>query len=827
MLNEEQSREFCSLRRRAIELDYMDLNPPQREAVMTARGPLLLLAGAGSGKTTVLIRRIGCLLKYGRGAESTEAPDYAGEEDLEFLRSYVEHPDTEEEWRKDRLCTMDPVLPWSIIAITFTNKAAGELKSRLESTLGSSAEGIWASTFHSACVRILRRDIEKLGMSRDFTIYDTDDSQRVVRDILKDFNLDDRQYTPRSVLSDISRAKDRMLSPEEYLKECRASGDWRRTKIAEIYQEYQSRLWKAGALDFDDLIYDTVRLLQEHEDVRGYYQNKFRYVLVDEYQDTSHMQYLLVSLLAGKWKNICVVGDDDQSIYRFRGATIENILSFEEEYPGTKVIRLEQNYRSTGNILNAANAVIRNNMGRKGKTLWTEHPEGEKVVLYTARDESEEARYVAGRILEDRSRGGDWKDHAVLYRMNAQSRALEDAMKYNAIPYRIVGGIRFFERSEVKDMLAYLTVVRNPDDDLRLSRILNVPARGIGQRTLEELQRISRDEGVSLWNVICRAGEYPQLGRAAGKLNSFAVLVDGLREKSRTLPLEEFYQEVLEDTGYLSALLEKNTEESRSRMENVQELASSIRGYEERAEGEPTLSGFLDEIALYTDLDSLNEGDDYVVLMTIHSSKGLEFDHVYVTGMEDEIFPSSRSMDTQEDLEEERRLCYVAMTRARETLTLTCARQRLLFGRTSYNRPSTFTREIPDELLNRQGQDYRRSRMQAEPEEDYEETDRYGYTRSGWQPERSSGSGAGRKTSSSPGWSTARSSSPPGRRSGGGSSGASFRVGEMVEHTVFGRGMVVSVRPMGGDALLEIAFDEVGTKKLMQNTASQYMKKAD
>ena len=497
MLTREEELRFCKARRAAIELDFQNLNPEQRRAVLATEGPLLLLAGAGSGKTTVLIHRIANLMKYGRGSDSDEVPDWVTEDDLAFLEGYAasrERPAPEDK-EQERLCRLDPAVPWSIIAITFTNKAAGELKERLERMLGPEANDIWASTFHSACVRILRRDIERLGFRSGFTIYDTADSERVVKDILKDFGLDDKTFPPKSVLGYISRAKDAMKLGADYLRECEKSGDFRLVKIAKIYVEYERRLREANALDFDDIILHTVRLLQQFDDVREYYQKKFRYVLIDEYQDTNHLQYQLASALAGGYENICVVGDDDQSIYRFRGATIENILSFEQQYKGARVIRLEQNYRSTKNILEASNAVIRNNQGRKGKELWTEQDAGDKVMCYTAMNEHDEAQYVAAQILTGFSGGRAWKDHAVLYRMNAQSNQLEQAFKRNGIPYRIIGGIRFFDRAEVKDMLAYLCVVNNPNDDLRLGRIINNPPRGIGATTVERAQAIAAAGG--------------------------------------------------------------------------------------------------------------------------------------------------------------------------------------------------------------------------------------------------------------------------------------------------------------------------------------------
>ncbi len=618
MLNHQEELRFCRARRGAIAREFSQLNPEQQKAVLATEGPLLLLAGAGSGKTTVLINRIANLMEYGRGSDSEEVPEWVTSDDLAFLEDYAAGkiaPAPEDKARQERLCRLEPAAPWTILAITFTNKAAGELKDRLAKMLGPEAEDVWASTFHSACVRILRRDIDRLGFASSFTIYDTDDSIRVIKDCLKDLNLDDKQFPPRTVLGYISRAKDAMKLAEEYLAECEKSGDYRLAKIAKIYVEYQRRLWEASALDFDDIILHTVRLLQQFEEVRSFYQRKFRYVLIDEYQDTNNLQYLLASTLAGGYENFCVVGDDDQSIYRFRGATIENILSFEKQYPACRTIRLEENYRSTKHILEASNAVIRNNQGRKGKELWTKAGEGEKLHLYTAMNESDEAQYVAARILEDYSQGIPWKDHAVLYRMNAQSNQMEQAFKRNGVPYRIIGGTRFFDRAEVKDMIAYLAVLNNPGDDLRLTRIINNPPRGIGLKTVETAQEVARRENTSLYAVIDHARQYPELERSAGKLAVFTSLMAELRELLGKLPLDQFYEELIVRTGYGTMLETKNTVEDRTRLENVRELLTSIRGYLENAGDEPSLAGFLDEIALYTDLDSHDPDQDCVVMM--------------------------------------------------------------------------------------------------------------------------------------------------------------------------------------------------------------------
>ena len=842
MLDHQQELRFCRARRGAIARDFARLNPEQRDAVLATEGPLLLLAGAGSGKTTVLINRIANLMQYGRGSDSPEVPEWVTPDDLAFLEEYAAgagapaQPDKE---RQERLCRLDPAAPWTILAITFTNKAAGELKDRLAKMLGPEAEDVWASTFHSACVRILRRDIHRLGFASSFTIYDTDDSLRVVKDCLKDLNLDDKQFPPRSVLGYISRAKDAMKLAEDYLAECEKSGDFRLEKIAKVYVEYQRRLWEASALDFDDLILHTVRLLQQFEDVREYYQRKFRYVLIDEYQDTNYSQYLLASTLAGGHENLCVVGDDDQSIYRFRGATIENILSFEKQYPGCRTIRLEENYRSTKHILEAANAVIRNNQGRKGKELWTRAGEGDKLHLYQAMNESDEAQYVAARILEDYSQGLAWKDHAVLYRMNAQSNQLEQAFKRNGVPYRIIGGTRFFDRAEVKDMLAYLAVLNNPEDELRLTRIINNPPRGIGAKTVETAQAVAQREGASLYAVIDNARMYPELERSAAKLAVFTNLMAQLRQLLEELPLDKFYEELIVRTGYGTMLETKNTVEDRTRLENVRELLTSIHGYLENAGDEPSLAGFLDEIALYTDLDSHDPDQDCVVLMTMHSAKGLEFPVVFVVGAEEGIFPGVRAIGEQDEMEEERRLCYVAMTRAKKKLFLTCASQRMLFGRTSANRPSRFLNEIPTELVERSGRSFLDDSSgwggipsRASGYGGYERRGSYGSAggRSPFdqRPQYGEAGPAGgdyggfRRAMSGAGRAAPRAAGQP---SGNAAAAAAFHKGDMVQHKAFGKGMILSIQKMGGDALVEIAFDNVGTKRLMLKSAAAHMTK--
>ena len=828
--------QYIAARKAVIARDFQRLNPMQRQAAMTTEGPLLLLAGAGSGKTTVLIQRVYNLLTYGRGSDSDFVPDWATEEDLAFLENFPEHPDELEKNQARRLCAVDVPHPWEIIAITFTNKAAGELKDRLAARLGPMANDIWASTFHSACVRILRRDIDRIGFDKDFTIYDTDDSKRVIKDILKELNLDEKAFQPKSILSIISSSKDKYESPADFAKKHAGENDWKMSRIAKVYEKYAQKLRAANALDFDDIIYHTVTLLQQEPEVLHYYQDKFRYVLVDEYQDTNHLQYLLTSLLAGGRKNLCVVGDDDQSIYRFRGANIENILNFEKQYSNARTIRLEQNYRSTQNILDAANAVIKNNIGRKGKTLWTDNGSGETVTVKTTFNESDEANYVVGDILMGVNRGRNFRDTAVLYRMNAQSNALEYAMKRNGIPYKVVGGMKFFDRAEVKDMLAYLCVLNNPLDDLRLRRIINTPARGIGATTMDKVAQLADSQGASLYEIIRNADLFPELKSASAKLLKFADLIDNLRRAGGELALPEFYDAVCDQTGYVKALEEKNDMESRGRIENVQELKSNILGFLEQDPEDATLSGFLNEIALYTDLDSVEADDNCVTMMTIHSAKGLEFPAVYVVGMEEGIFPGSSAQYDEEELEEERRLCYVAMTRAKEKLTLTNCRQRMLYGRTSANKPSRFLEEIPEDNM----------RWESKPEprfgglgdDDTFGGDRYeggfGGASYGGYGQRSARPASGGASWSSGGVHSYRDTAAktPTQRplqsvrksSVSAAPLLQLQQGDMVEHTAFGKGMVLSVRPMGGDALVEVAFDQVGAKKLMLKSAGSHMK---
>ena len=795
---------FINARQAYIASQFCNLNAMQQGAVLTTQGPLLLLAGAGSGKTTVLINRIANILRFGRGSDSIDIPDTITEEDVLFLEGLQEPITDFERSRADYLCALDPAAPWSVIAITFTNKAANELKDRLAAMLGPQAEDIWAMTFHSACCRILRRDIERIGYTKSFTIYDAADSERLMKQIIQDMGLDDKTFPAKYVLSIISRQKDKFISADEMIEHIESTNDLRMLHVARAYQRYQTKLKENNALDFDDIIFQTVVLLQNFDDVRTYYQRKFRYVLVDEYQDTNHLQYLLTSLLAGGYENICVVGDDDQSIYRFRGATIENILNFEKQYRGSKVIRLEQNYRSTQSILNAANAVIAHNIGRKGKRLWTANDQGDPITVYEAADEGAEANFVAGQIIS-KSKGISFKDYAVLYRTNAQSNALEFAFKRNGIPYRVIGGMRFFDRAEVKDMLSYLCVINNRSDDLRLHRIINNPPRGLGAKTIEVADRLAEAEGKGLYHVVSDPYSYGPLEKSAGRLMQFTVLIEelaALLDEGMSLP--DFYEEVMLRTGYIAMLENKPTEENKTRLENIRELKSSIQAYVQNAEM-PTLAGFLEEIALYTDLEQYNESDDAAVMMTMHSAKGLEFPNVFLVGFEDGLFPGMRAIGEPEEMEEERRLCYVAITRAKKNLTISYARQRMLYGRTNAALASRFLREIPEECTVKKG-GYQRPQTYSGTSFDHPYHSTIDFRSAPQRPAYAR---------------TSLSSTPTTQKT----SYLELNRGDMVLHTAFGKGLVLSVVKMGGDALLEIAFDEIGTKKLMAKTASAHMKR--
>ena len=772
--------DFINLRREVIKKYFGRMNDRQFEAVTTVDGPVLVLAGAGSGKTTVLVNRILNLVKFGNGYNSTFVPNVSDEDiksGLDFLSGITD-------FVPDRVFGVNEVKPWNILAITFTNKAAGELKERIAAKLGDDALDIWAGTFHSVCGKILRRNAELLGFSSHFTIYDTDDQRRLMKEIMKQHNIDDKFVPHKYVLSEISSLKDKLITPEEY--EQSAGIDYRKKIVAQLYKLYQTRLKNADAMDFDDMIVYTVRLLEQNDDVLEYYQNKFRYVCVDEYQDTNYAQYVLVSLLAGGKNNICVVGDDDQSIYRFRGATIENILNFEDEYKGAKTIRLEQNYRSTSNILNAANKVISNNKGRKGKTLWTDNGDGSKILVHTAYDEREEARFVADGILDYVKKGGKFADNAILYRMNAQSNSMENVFVRSGIAYKIIGGTRFYDRKEIKDVLAYLHLINNTKDDIRLRRIINEPKRSIGDTTVNHAAEIAEELGVSIYDVLKRADEFAALSRAQNKIKEFCNIIEELCDIAEESSISDLFENVLERTGY-KFMLECEGEEGLERLQNVKELASNIAQYELESD-EPTLSEFLEEIALINDIDSLETESDKVILMTIHSAKGLEFDNVYLVGMEEGIFPGNQSIYGGEaEIEEERRLAYVAITRAKKKLTVTNTQSRMLFGSTNRNMPSRFLREIPQELCEISGFTPKTYEVKVHA------------------------------NSFTPSAATRTSSFVAEKKQTVSSS--NYSIGQRVLHKTFGEGMILGVTPMGNDTLLEIAFDTVGTKKIMAGFA--------
>lgn len=781
---------YASLRRAIIEDEFSGLNEMQRQAVFNTEGPLLLLAGAGSGKTTVLINRIINLLKYGRGYESELAPATAGDAEIKKLAAYLADPASEVPDDIADLCAMAPPKPYQIIAITFTNKAARELKERLSVACGNVADDIWAHTFHSACIRILRRHGKAVGFGRGFTIYDEDDKKKMLAEIIKDLGYDDKQFDIKGVTIEISRAKDKLITASEYC--ANAGDDFYKKTVGKIYESLQRKMRAASALDFDDIIMKTVELLETNKDAREYYQNKFKYVLVDEYQDTNYAQYKLCSLLAGGCGNICVVGDDDQSIYKFRGATIENILKFEQQYKNSRTIRLEQNYRSTSNILSAANDVISNNSERKGKTLWTENGEGEQLRMFIAENQDDEGQYISSEILKAYGKGTKFTDFAVLYRNHALSNSIENAFKRNAIPYRMVSGLRFFDRAEVKDMLAYLWVLNNPSDTIRLRRIINNPPRKIGAKTLDVVTQIATSEELNEFDIAVNARSYPDLERAAEPLAAFAEMITELRAQAQVLSISDLYDLLLEKCGYLRMLENQNTNESRARAENVMELKSNIITYEQTHD-ESILSDFLEEIALFTDIDRHDDKADAVTMMTMHSAKGLEFKTVFLCGIEEGIFPSFRSIDSPEDIEEERRICYVAMTRAKEMLHITCAKKRMLYGQTSFAKPSRFTEEITDQFISK----HISNRMHQRA--------------------------AGARVKPSIAKTILKSSLT--RPNQGDNEMLRLNTGEQINHKAFGDGKVLSATPMGGDVLLEVSFDKVGTKMMMAKTASEFIKK--
>ncbi len=787
---------FYSIRQQIIEKNFTSLNNMQKKAVFSTEGPLLVLAGAGSGKTTVLVNRIANLIKYGKAYYSKEEIDISPYEEELLLRV----ASGEEINNIDYLLQVNPVNPWQILAITFTNKAANELKSRIINKIGEDAEDIWASTFHSCCVRILRRAADHLGYTSDFTIYDTDDSKRVIKECMKELSLSDKIIAPKSVIIEISNAKNSEIGPEQYLNENQY--DFLKKSIGEIYGLYQKKLKNANAMDFDDLLYNTVKLFRQNGDILEYYQNKFRYILVDEYQDTNRLQYVFVSLLANKYKNICVVGDDDQSIYRFRGATIENILSFEDEYYDSKVIRLEQNYRSTQTILDAANSVIAHNIQRKGKNLWTDNGIGEKIIYHNAQFDREEGIYVATNIQKMLNKGMKPSDFAVLYRMNSQSNIIEQELVKRAISYKIIGGHKFYDRKEIKDALSYLCVIANPDDIVRLDRIYNEPKRGIGEASFNAVREISENLGISILEVMLNAEDYPKLSRASKKLKAFAEMINEFRDFSEVNTISDLLVEVLDKSGYILSL-DLEPERKADRIENLDQLKNNIDEYIYNTE-EPSLNDFLQNVALMTDIDNYNSEDDSVILMTVHAAKGLEFDTVFLVGMEENIFPSDVSKNEPGGIEEERRLAYVAITRAKRQLYITNAKQRLLFGMTRYNPVSMFVKEIPENLMENSPESKRR---QTAVRNEY------------------SGIQSGYKSVSAPSFSSDKPRNNNYGFSGGvnkpkpAKSNITYKVGDTVVSSTFGEGVVLSVKPMGNDCMLEVAFIEGKTKKIMANYA--------
>ena len=779
------------LKRAALNHYFQNLNTPQQQAVFHVNGPVLVLAGAGSGKTTAMIHRIVQMIHFGDGWVQANAS--ITKEDAAYLKDYIADKQPADLERLCSILAVQPIQPWHILAITFTNKAANELRSRLLQAIGEEcASMLHASTFHSACVRILRRSISKLGYDSNFTIYDTDDSQRLMKSCIADADVSEKQFPPRAVLTEISLAKDRMCSPEYFCIE--AGSDYRKMVIGKLYKEYQNRLKSANALDFDDLIYKTVELLESFPEELEYYQNRFRYIMVDEYQDTNHAQFRLVQLLSQKHQNLCVVGDDDQSIYRFRGATIENILNFEKQFQNAVAIRLEQNYLYTKTILEAAIDVFAHNAGRKEKTLWTDLEDGKKIIWYKAVDETDESRFVAEKIEKEVQNGASYQDFAVLYRMNAQSNNIERMFVKEKIPYHIYGGTRFYDRKEIKDVLAYMTILYNPFDMVRFKRIVNEPKRGIGDATMEMLENITRDLGISPIDVMRDSETYPVLSKKVAHLKKFALMIDELTDAVKTMQLDEFFDLLLQKTGYADYL--KNMgEEGKIRLENVQELKSNILKYMKESEL-PSLENFLEEVSLYADAEQTETAPDTVSMMTIHAAKGLEFKTVFLIGMEENIFPSARSINSldENDLEEERRLAYVAITRAKKQLCVSTTDRRMLFGMTTSNPRSCFLGEIQGDCMEQvqSKKNIAAGTRKVEMVQSISLQQQLA-SRRNHHPQK-----------------TAAKS-------------VNYSVGTRVRHKIFGEGTILSVTDMANDSMLEIGFDQVGTKKVMANFASSKM----
>lgn len=785
------------LRKEYIKNQFSFLNDMQQDAVFTIKGPLLILAGAGSGKTSVLINRISNMVRFGQSYSSQSFPDNVGEELLGKLENAANKKEILSFSDENKLST-GAIRPYNILAITFTNKAAAELRARLGKSIKEYASDVMASTFHSLCVRILRKDAEKAGFTNSFTIYDSDDQKRIVKEIMKDFNIDDKFLPPKTVISRMSGYKDKLMSP---LKASEIASNSQEKLVVKCYEEYQLRLRKANAVDFDDLIYYTVKLFKEHEDVLAYYQNRYKYVMVDEYQDTSTAQFELVSFLGGGHGNICVVGDDDQSIYRFRGATIENILNFEEHFAGAKVIRLEQNYRSTSNILNAANSVIKNNEGRKGKTLWTSKEGGEKVFIYNLSKEFDEARNIVDIIGDNVRSGAKLSDHAVLYRMNMQSSGIENALARSGITYRIIGGHRFYDRQEIRDIIAYMNIILNPSDDLRLKRVINTPTRKIGMTTIQTVSDLAKSENLYMLDILKRVQDYPALNRALSSLNGFMQIYKQLISLYESCDIEDFVPKLIKITGYEQMLIDQG-EEGKTRLENVGQLVSNIKTYKDTNGDAATLAAFLEEVSLVSDIDNYDQDADSVTLMTIHSAKGLEFPYVFLVGVEEGIFPGEMSKYNPDDIEEERRLCYVGITRAKKVLYISHCNERMIFGQTKRPQPSRFVEELDKSVCELIDKTPKSTLVKGLPTGQSATT--YTSTVLGTKMTRNAGTvsaQASARTITSAKLNQAKS----------------FAVGDRVSHKVFGDGMVQKITPLANDAMLEILFDTVGIKKVMAN----------
>ena len=782
------NNEIIEFRKRIIENEFNRMNDMQKKAVLSVNGQLLILAGAGSGKTTVIVNRIANILRFGEAYESDKLyGNYSDEECSEIISAARGETSLSDELAEK--LSVGKVNPWRILAITFTNKAANELKERICNKVGENGSKIWASTFHSCCSRILRSNGELLGYTSHFTVYDTEDTKKLIKDCMKALEIDDKTLPVRSVQFYISRAKDSIEAPADFKN--KAGEDSKLVSVAAIYEMYQKRLKAANAMDFDDIILNTVQLFKQYPEVLEKYQEQFRYIMVDEYQDTNKLQYELIRLLTGENGNLCVVGDDDQSIYKFRGATIENILNFEDNYPNAKVIRLEQNYRSTKMILSAANGVIENNEQRKGKTLWTENDHGEPIHIFTAFDEQGEASYIARTITDKVSKGAKFSDFAILYRMNSQSQNIERAFTRMAVPYRVIGGHRFFERMEIRDMIAYLAVICNHDDNVRLKRIVNVPKRAIGEGSIARVENIAGTLGKSIFQIMNTSDEFSILSRVSTSLLEFCKLIDDLtRMLDEGKAIADVYDCLLNSIGYRYLL--KTSDHAESAIENIEELKSSIMQYEEENGEDASLEGFLEEIALLTDIDNYNSESDSVVMMTLHSAKGLEFPYVFIPGMEDGIFPGYHATLSEEDLQEERRLAYVGITRAKKEIYLVNAESRTVFGKTSRNRPSRFISEIPTEFVKSERVEHTRTSISA-----------------------------AKKNRPKPTYDVERTITPTTAKS----SSATFKVGDKINHKIFGPGLIVSATKTASDMLLEVSFEKVGTKKLMANFLSNSLKK--